>query len=372
MSIKCQVVMEAMDALAPRQLAEEWDNVGLLVGSPCDKLHNIVVALDVTPEVVDFALEREADMIIAHHPLIFKAIRNLRTDLPLGKLLQRLIKADIAVYAAHTNLDIADGGVNDVLAAALGLEHCEVLSVTNSEKLVKLVVFVPESHGEAVRLALTKAGAGHIGNYSHCSFQTTGLGTFLPLQGTAPFIGKAGQLETVAEVRLETIMPEKISRKVIKAMLKAHPYEEPAYDLYSVENTGKSFGLGRIGKLTRAVPLTEFSAKVKEVLKVKALNVVGSPDKLIRKVAVCGGSGASLLSKAVFAGADALVTGDVRYHDGQEALAFQIALIDGGHFATERLVVPCITQYLKKCAQENNWAVEIFEDTGSKNIFNTY
>lgn len=372
MSVKCQVIMDAMDKLAPRQLAEDWDNVGLLVGSPQQEIEKIVVALDVTVEAVELAIRQQANMIVAHHPLIFKAIKQLRTDLPLGNLLARLIKNDIAVYAAHTNLDIAEGGVNDALAAVLGLKDSEVLSTTSSEKLLKLVVYVPQTHTEAVREAITKAGAGHIGSYSHCTFQTSGVGKFLPLEGTQPFLGRIGQLETVDEVRLETIMPEKISCRVIRAMLKAHPYEEAAYDIYPLKNTGKALGLGRIGKLPDSMSLAEFAAKVKAGLQLQTVNVVGRPDKLIKKVAVCGGAGTSLISKAAFAGADVLVTGDVGYHDGQKALAAGLALIDGGHFATERVVMPWVAEYLNKCARENKWALEVIEDDCSINMFTVY
>jgi dinuclear metal center YbgI/SA1388 family protein len=372
MSVKCQVVMEAMDALAPRQLAEDWDNVGLLVGSPAQDIKKIIVTLDVTEETLVLAIEQDADMIVAHHPLIFKAMKHLRTDLPLGNMLARLIKNNIAVYAAHTNLDIAEGGVNDTLAAVLGLKESAVLSTTSTEKLVKLAVYIPETHAEAVREAITNAGAGHIGSYSHCTFQSTGLGKFMPLEGTQPFIGEIGRLETAHEVRLETIMPEKISRRVIRAMLKAHPYEEAAYDIYQLQNTGKTFGLGRIGKLPTAMSLADFALTVKEGLQLKTVNVVGNPDKSIRKVAVCGGAGTSLISKAAFAGADVLVTGDVGYHDGQAALSAGIAVIDGGHFATERVVVPRVAEYLKKYVQENKWDVEVIEDTLSTNVFSTY
>lgn len=372
MSVKCQVVMEAMEALAPRHLAEEWDNVGLLVGSPAKEVHKILVALDVTPEAVELAIKEGADMIVAHHPLIFKAMKHLRTDLPLGSLLAKLLKQDMVVYAAHTNLDIAAGGVNDALAAALGLIDLDILSTTSSEKLVKLVVYVPETHTDAVREAITQAGAGYIGRYSHCTFQSTGLGKFLPLAGTNPYLGTIGKLETVEEVRLETIMPEKISRKVIRAMLKAHPYEEAAYDVYPLFNQGKASGLGRIGKLLSAMSLADFAAKIKTDLRLNAVHVVGSPEKTIRKVAVCGGAGTSLISKAAFAGADVLVTGDIGYHDGQTALATGIALVDGGHFATERVAVPCVAEYLNKCARENKWGLEVIEDTGSTDVFSVY
>lgn len=369
MSVKCQVIMDAMDKLAPRNLAESWDNVGLLVGSPAQNISKILIALDVTQAVADEAAAIGADMIIAHHPLIFKGITNVRTDLPHGKLLSRLLKADIAVYAAHTNLDIAPGGVNDILANKLGLQEITPLAVTASETLLKLVVFVPETHVEQVRSAITAAGAGHVGNYSHCTFQTAGTGTFVPLAGTNPFIGTQGKLEYVAEFRLETILPEKISKRVIKAMLKAHPYEEVAYDLYRLNNEGTVFSLGRIGKLPSPVKLAEFATQVKTALSIKFISVCGPHDKLVNKVAVCGGSGASLINKAAFAGADVLVTGDVKYHEAQDALNAGLAVIDAGHFATEQPVTAYLAEVLRQYAVKDKWQVEVQEDTVSTDTF---
>lgn len=369
MSITCQVVVEAIEQIAPRYLAEGWDNVGLLLGNPAQQVSKVLVALDVTQAVADFAVAEQVDMIIAHHPLIFKGLKNVRTDLPHGRVLTTLIKADIAVYAAHTNLDISSGGINDILANKLSLINTKTLTVSNTEKFIKLVVFVPDNHLEAVRTSITDAGAGHIGNYSHCSFYTDGTGTFLPLAHSKPFIGEQGVLEKTAEMRLETIMPEKISRKVIKAMLKAHPYEEVAFDLYPLLNQGNSLGLGRIGDLSAAQSLDQLTDMVKDVLGVSSVNVVGAGDKVINKVAVCGGSGATLINKAISAGADVLITGDVKYHEAQDAFAAGIAIIDAGHFATEIAVVEYLRQYLTECACEGKWNVEVKIDNISKDVF---
>lgn len=372
MSIKCQLIINELDKLAPRYLAESWDNVGLLVGSPAQNISRILIALDVTDNVVDHALANKADMIVTHHPLIFKGIRNVRTDLPHGQLLAKLIKNDIAVYAAHTNLDIADGGINDILANKLNLTNIESLSSGYADKLIKLAVFVPYTHAEAVRNAICDAGAGHVGNYSHCTFQTDGIGTFMPLEGTNPFLGSQGRIEQVSEVRLETVMPEKICNKVIKALLKAHPYEEVAYDLYQLANSRPQLGLGRIGSLTATKSLKVFADEVKQVLGINLVNVAGAEDQSIRKVAVCGGSGASLIQSAVFAGADVLVTGDVKYHEAQEAVAAGIAIVDAGHFATEVVVVDYLSKYLKAQAHNEKWDIEVFIDNISADVFRRY
>jgi dinuclear metal center YbgI/SA1388 family protein len=372
MSVKCQVIMDAIDKLAPRHLAENWDNVGLLVGNPAQTINKILITLDVTKTVAEQAIEDGIDLIIAHHPLIFKSLTAIRTDLPQGQILSSLLKSNIGVYAAHTNLDIATGGVNDVLAAALDLYDVQPLAISSTEKLCKLVVFIPQTHEEIVEEAIMRAGAGHIGNYSHCSFKTNGIGTFLPLEGSDPFIGNTDKLEHVKESRLETIMPEKITKSVIKAMLKVHPYEEVAYDIYPLANFGDKLGLGRIGKIVTPMLLAEFANRVKAALGIQSVNVVGSCDRLVKKVAVCGGAGASLLHKAAFAGADVLVTGDVKYHEGQEAASIGMAMIDAGHFATEQPILSHVKKYLSTCNTEGKWSVDIKTDAKSKDIFCRY
>lgn len=372
MSVKCQVIMDAMEGLAPRYLAESWDNVGLLLGSPAQKITKVLVTLDVTQVVVDQAVEDGIDLIITHHPVIFKAVKNIRTDLPQGKLLASLLRANIAVYAAHTNLDSGTDGVNDILAAKLQLQDAKPLAVSYTEKLYKLIVFIPETHLEVVRQAMWEAGAGHIGNYSHCAFATTGTGTFMPLDHAKPFVGEWNKLEAVEEIRLETIVTEKNSRRVVKGMMKAHPYEEVAYDLIALENPGNSLGLGRIGKLPTPMLLSQFISRVKNALGIQYVSVAGSQDKMIKKVAVCGGSGASFVHKAAFSGADVLLTGDVKYHEAQDALAAGIAVVDAGHFATEQPVVPYVAEYLVGCSIKDKWNLDIRVDTVNQDVLTIY
>jgi dinuclear metal center YbgI/SA1388 family protein len=372
MSVRCQVIIDAMDKLAPKHLAEDWDNVGLLVGNPAQIINKILIVLDVTKAVVEQAIEDGVDLIIAHHPVIFKSITAIRTDLAQGQILSGLLKSNIGVYVAHTNLDVATGGVNDALAAILDLHDVKNLAIGSTEKLCKLVVFVPQTHEKIVEETIMRAGAGHIGNYSHCSFKTNGIGTFLPLEGSHPFIGNTDKLEHVQESRLETIMPEKISRSVIRAMLKVHPYEEVAYDIYPLMNHGEELGLGRIGKLVTPMLLADFASQVKVALGIQFVNVVGDNDRLVKKVAVCGGAGSSLLYKAAFAGADVLVTGDVKYHEGQEAVSIGMAMIDAGHFATEQPVLSQVEKYLNACATKDKWSVNIKADAKSKDIFCRY
>lgn len=369
MSVKCQVVMNTLDVIAPRYLAESWDNVGLMVGSPAREIEKILVCLDASELVIERAVAEKVDLIVAHHPLIFKPMKNLRTDLPLGRMLAKLIQHDIAVFAAHTNLDIADGGVNDVLTERLSLEDVSPLTITYEPPLVKLAVFVPINHAEEVRLAIGKAGAGSIGGYSHCSFQSRGKGYFLPEAGAQPFIGKVGTLESVDEVRLETILPEKLVGKVIRAMLKAHPYEETAYDLYPLKNTGKVAGLGRIGRLRVPMELDAFAMQVKQALGGNHVRIVKGSGRLIRKAALCSGSGAEFITKAAYAGADVLVTGDVKYHDAQKAVECGIHVIDAGHFGTEMPIAGALAEHLREVNVKEKWNVEIIADEWSKDLF---
>ncbi|GAB4261821.1 Nif3-like dinuclear metal center hexameric protein [Thermincola ferriacetica] len=348
MSVKCQTVINYIEQFAPKHLAEEWDNVGVQVGTTTREVSKVLVTLDVTADVVNEALSMGAEMIVSHHPLIFKPLKNLRFDTSFGALIEKIVLNGLVVYSAHTNLDSAVEGVNAVLAEKLGLQNIEILSPDKEEELVKLVVFIPAGHEDAVREAITKAGAGWIGNYSDCTFQVDGIGTFKPLAGSDPFIGAVGQLEKVEEKRLETILPKQNLNRVLKAMLKAHPYEEVAYDVYPLFNRGKVFGLGRMGVLNEETTLGRFADRVKKTLNVQTVKVVGDLAKTVKKVAVCGGSGASLLHKAFFAGADVLVTGDVKHHEALEAKEMDLHLIDAGHNGTEIVILDQLAAFLKE------------------------
>ncbi|MFL6516522.1 MAG: Nif3-like dinuclear metal center hexameric protein, partial [Bacillus sp. (in: firmicutes)] len=284
--------------------------------------------------------------------------KNLLTDTVQGKMIEKILKHDIAVYAAHTNLDVAKGGVNDLLATALELEDAEVLVPTFDTKLKKLVVFVPVSHAEVIRKVLGNAGAGFIGNFSHCSFSANGTGRFVSGENTNPFVGEAGRLEEVEEVRIETIVPEPLLKKTITAMIKAHPYEEVAYDVYPLENKGEVLGLGRIGKV-REMTLGEFAEKVKLALEVSTVRVVGDLSTKIKKAAVLGGDGNKYFMNAKFQGADVYVTGDIYYHTAHDAAMQGLNMIDPGH-NVEKVMKKGLTATLQKMCQETGYTVEIF------------
>ncbi|MBU2701521.1 dinuclear metal center YbgI/SA1388 family protein [Sporomusaceae bacterium BoRhaA] len=364
MSVTCKHIMQAMECLAPQNLAEEWDSVGLMVGNPDRQVRNVWTTLDVTLELVEAAVEAKVDMIVSHHPLIFKAIKRLDTSTVSGKIMEKLMQGNIAVFSAHTNLDCAVGGVNDILAQMLHLQDIQLLTVNRSEKLVKFVVFVPKDYEQVVFAAITKAGAGHIGRYSHCTFASSGTGTFLPLEDTHPFIGRQGSLARVDEMRMETILPERLIIPVLEAMHAVHPYEEVAYDLYPLYNQLQTTGLGRIGTI-QPVSLRNFSQQVKQLLHTDVVSMVGRSDQMIHTVAVCGGSGADLIKQAKKNGADVFVTGDVKYHDALDAAALDLAIIDAGHYPTEQPVVARLSQYLS----EKFPLLEVKSNISQKNIF---
>jgi len=368
MAVDVRTVVGWMESWAPPALAEPDDKIGLQIGSMKTKVDRVAVALDVTEAVVDEAIARGAGLIVAHHPIIFRPLAAIRTDRADGKLIRKLLTHDIAVYASHTNLDVAVGGVNDLLADALGLTATKPLKKSVVETLYKLVTYVPPSHADAVREAVFAAGAGHIGKYSHCGFTIEGTGTFLPEEGAAPFAGEPGRLESAAELRFETIVPESRKADAVKALLAAHPYEEVAYDVFKLELSGTALGLGRVGTLASPTTLQAFAERAKAAFGVPALRYVGAPEKPVRRVAVLGGSGRSYVKHAVAAGADVFVTGDLDHHTAHDALAAGLALVDPGHHI-EQIMKAAVAARLNAHAAERGWDVEAFASSGSTEPF---
>jgi dinuclear metal center YbgI/SA1388 family protein len=353
------------------ELAEDWDNVGLQVGDPDRPLDRVMVALDPSLEAVEAARDAGAQALVTHHPLLFKPVKRLTPDDAVGKVLWTAVRDDVAIISAHTNLDCAVDGLNSWLAEKMGVKQAIPLQTVAGDYL-KLVVFVPVGYEEAVADALFSAGGGQIGAYDQCSFRSSGEGTFRPGPGTQPYIGTVGQREKTEEVRLETIIPKRKLLRVLEKMQKAHPYEEVAYDLLPLQNQVPGAGLGRIGKLAQKTTLGEFAASVKESLGCDHLRLIGADQMPIRKVALCGGSGAFLLQTAHRQGADVLVTGDVKYHEARQAEELGIALIDAGHFATEQLMIEQVTQSLQAAARQLNWGVAFEAYTGEEDPFRFY
>ncbi|WP_156290712.1 Nif3-like dinuclear metal center hexameric protein [Oceanobacillus salinisoli] len=349
-------VFQLMEKWAPKSLAYDWDNVGLQVGSYNQRAKKIMVTLDVLETVVDEAIEKEVNLIVAHHPLLFKPLKQVNYDTPQGRIVKKLIDHQITVYAAHTNLDAANGGVNDMLSRTLGIEKTDLLLESTVQTLFKIAVYVPLSHADEVRDALSASGAGHIGNYSHCTFQTEGKGTFKPLEGTNPYIGTTNKLQFVEEVRMETIVQEDKLNAVITSMVKAHPYEEPAYDIYPLKNPGQRYGVGRIGKLPYKMTLHDLCEQVKESLKMPRLRVTGDLNKTVTNVAVLGGSGEKYIHAARQKGAEVYITGDMSFHMAQDAWQMGLSVIDAGHYI-EKVMKQETVMYLRR--ELNDRSIEI-------------
>ncbi|MEW4370619.1 Nif3-like dinuclear metal center hexameric protein [Paenibacillus kandeliae] len=368
MLAKGQTVIQYMEQFAPKSIAVPDDRIGLQLGTLQKDITGVLVALDVTEDVIDEAIALNANLIVAHHAIIFRPLKSLQTSTPMGRLYEKLIKHDIAVYISHTNLDIAEGGVNDWMADALGLRNTVPIEQTSSDDYLKLVSFVPSSHLDSVRNAVWAAGAGHIGNYSHCSFQTEGTGTFQPEEGTNPYVGQQGSIEHAAEVRFETIIPSSLRNKAVQALIKSHPYEEVAYDLYPLALPGKAFGLGRVGKLDEPVSLAQFVDTVKAGLDVQTVRVVGDLQRSVKKAAVLGGSGSRYVNAALFKGADVIVTGDIDYHTAHDALLAGIAIIDPGH-NTEKIMKPGVAKVLTEKLQADKYTTPVYASTIDTEVF---
>ncbi|WP_347862738.1 Nif3-like dinuclear metal center hexameric protein [Salimicrobium sp. PL1-032A] len=352
-AVKANEVINVMEEWAPEAWAFDWDNVGLQVGSKNKQVSRVMITLDVLENVVDEAIQKDVDLIIAHHPLLFVKPSSINTDEAKGRVLQKLLTHDITVYASHTNLDIAVGGVNDVLAEAIGLDYTKPFVANFQENVYKVAVHVPVDYAERLRSAISEAGAGHLGDYSHCTFQIAGEGTFKPLDGASPFLGKEGELEKVKELKVETIVKEKELNAVIDAIHASHPYEEPAYDIYQIEIDGENRGLGRIGQLEKKSSLQALVEKVKTAYQVPVVRVTGEADKKVKTVAVVGGSGEDFFKAAKAKGADVLITGDVTFHKAQEALEMGLSIIDPGHHV-EKLICSTIKEKI-----ENELKVEV-------------
>lgn len=357
-----QFVISLLESFAPKKMAVEGDPIGLQVGSLNRPVKKVMIALDVLEPVVDEAIEKEVDLIIAHHPLLYRPLKKIDTNTSKGRVIEKLIKNEITVYAAHTNLDVTARGVNEWLSKGLELQQTEVLAPTYEEQLIKLSVFVPVSHEEAVRQALGDAGAGHIGNYSHCSFSTNGWGSFKPLEGTNPYIGEQGKIERTEEVRLESIFPATIQNSVLSAMKKAHPYEEVAFDLYPLLNKGTELGIGKIGKLDKEMTIDEFVQHVKDAFGISGVRVIKGHDHLIKKVAVVGGDGNKYIYPAVRKGADVLVTGDIYYHNAHDAQEEGLTIIDAGHHI-EEIMKTELKDVLEKELSERKYDTTVIEST---------
>ena len=370
-SQRIQDLIGLVHKLYSPELAADWDNVGLQVGDPGATLERVMVALDPSLSAIQAARDAGAQALVTHHPLLFRPVKRLTPEDAVGQALWTAVRDGVAIISAHTNLDCAAEGLNSWLATRLGVHQSLPLQSVAGDYL-KLAVFVPLEHEENVSEALFAAGAGQIGNYGEVSFRIRGEGTFRPGPGATPFIGEVGQRKQLEEIRLETIVPKRKLTRVLEKMQKAHPYEEIAYDLVPLQNQVPGAGLGRIGRLQQKVTLDEFAATVKDSLGCDHLRLIGSASRTIHKVALCGGSGAGLLQTAHRQGADVLVTGDVKYHDARHAEELGIALIDAGHFATEKLMIDQVADALREAAKQHRWEIFFEAYAGEEDPFRLY
>ena len=339
-------IVSAIEFLAPQGLQETWDNSGLLTGKPDQTVSGVLVCLDVTPEVLDEAVSKGCNMVVSHHPAVFGAMKRFGGDSLQERVLTKAIRNDIVLYSCHTNLDSVRGGVSGKMAEILGLTGGRIL-VPRESDLIKLVCFIPASHAGAVGQAIFEAGAGTIGNYDSCSFQTDGFGTFRALEGSNPFSGQVGSMHQEPEVRFETIFPRHLQKRVVAAMLAVHPYDEVAYDLYPLLNKNPSQGLGVVADLSQPVQDEVFLRQVMHAFNLPVVRHTRLPGILISKVALCGGSGAEFLRDAIGSGADIYLTADIKYHSWFDIPA-NFILADIGHFESEQFAINVLAESIKE------------------------
>ncbi|MCX6220199.1 MAG: Nif3-like dinuclear metal center hexameric protein [Bacteroidia bacterium] len=341
-----QNIVQHLETIAPISYQESYDNAGLIMGDKNREISSALITLDVTEEVVDEAISLGCELIISHHPLIFKGIKRITGSNEVERCLIKAIKNDLAIYAAHTNLDSITGGVNSKICDKIGLVKCRILSPAKNQ-LVKLITYIPEDHLETVRSAIFSTGAGVIGNYDQCSYSASGSGTFRGNEGSNPFAGIAGTLHTEPEIRFETILPRHLVSKAVVALKASHPYEEVAYDLIPLENDFPGVGTGMIGELEIPSDEIGFLQRIKEVFSSQMIKHTALSGRKISKIAVCGGSGSFLVSKAIAEGADLFISADFKYHDFFEADK-KIVLADIGHYESEQFTKEVLKEIVLK------------------------
>lgn len=352
-------IVSVLEKIAPLEYSLDWDNCGLQVGNLDKKIEKVAIALTPTTKIIEEAVEKGCNFLITHHPLLFKSIKSINTKTPLGKCLELALKNDLTIYTLHTNFDSASSGLNYTIAKDLGLDNIEILSVSGQNESFKLVTFVPEEYTLKVVNAISDAGAGNIGKFSHRSYIAAGIATFSNDESSIE------ELETPnkeSEDRLEIIVPKHALNNVISALKEYHPYDDVIYDIYKLENKGESIGIGTIGEFYTPFRLSEVINQVKNNLNIKKLCYVGEPSKSIAKVAICTGSGSSFMELAKKKGADLYITGDIKYHTAIDAKELDLALIDAGHYSTEIIAVPFLAKYLKRNLSQSLDIVELIED----------
>jgi dinuclear metal center YbgI/SA1388 family protein len=335
-----------LETVADPALQESYDNAGLITGDPSWPCSGVICSLDATEEVILEAVSKNCNMVVAHHPIVFSGLKRINGKNYVEKAIITAIKNDVAIYAIHTNLDNVKDGVNGKIAAALNLRHISILKPRPSS-LRKLFTFVPSDKAEQVRTAIFQSGGGHIGNYSECSFNVEGTGTFKAEAGSNPYVGQVGQRHEENELKVEVVFPSHLESSVVQALRAAHPYEEVAFDIVSLANAHPGIGSGMVGELEKTMEEAEFLKLIGSVFKTKLIRHSPLLGKPIRRVALCGGAGSFLISSAISAGADIYITADIKYHEFFDANA-RIVVADIGHFESEQFTIDLLAEHLEK------------------------
>jgi dinuclear metal center YbgI/SA1388 family protein len=348
--MKVKNIAEQIDKIVPLNLAQDWDNVGLLIGNPQKNVKNILLTIDITGDVVAEARKLKTDLIVSYHPVIWDGLKKITSE-PPSSTVHELIRRGIAVFSIHTALDAATGGVNDGLAEIIGISDGKPIGdyvVNPAGDNYKLVVFVPVESLANVSNAVFAAGAGAVGNYSNCGFGAEGTGTFLPLENAKPAIGKKGKMEKVPEIRFETIVPAEKLDKAVEAMKKAHPYETPAFDIIKLYNSQNEFGLGRIGKLVKPLRMKQIINRIKKHTGAKAFGLIGNEKRLVKTAAVCAGSCGKIINLVIAAKADLYLTGELKHHQALAAQEADLTCICLSHTVSERFILKKFAKQLQK------------------------
>jgi dinuclear metal center YbgI/SA1388 family protein len=342
--MKISEVISFLENLAHPSLQENYDNAGLVIGQPNWECNGIICSLDATEEVIHEAIEKKVNLVVAHHPIIFGGLKKINAKNYVEKTVITAIKNDIAVYAIHTNLDNVIEGVNGKIASLLNLQNVSILS-SKPNSLKKLFTFVPIDKAEQVRTAIFKAGGGQIGNYSECSFNMEGEGTFKPMEGTDPYVGEIGTQHHEKEIKIEVIFPSWLEKKIVTAMIQAHPYEEVAYDVVNLTNNYDRIGSGIIGQLETPMDEISFLTHVKEIFGTPVIRHTELTGRSVKKVAACGGAGSFLIQSAIAAAADVYITADLKYHEFFDANG-RIVIADIGHYESEQFTTDLLAEIL--------------------------
>jgi dinuclear metal center YbgI/SA1388 family protein len=344
--MKIADIIAHLESIAHPSLQEDYDNAGLITGSADWECSGAIISLDATAGVVQEAIDKKFNLVIAHHPIVFKGLKKINGKNYVEQTIIKAIKNDIAIYAIHTNLDNAGQGVNGMIARQLGLVNTKILSPSQGI-IKKLQVFVPLQQAAQVRQAIFSAGAGHIGNYSECSFNTSGTGTFKAGEGSNPFMGEPGKQEAAGEIKIETIFPAWLEQGILTAMKAAHPYEEVAYDILPLVNLHSGIGAGIAGELPAAMDETDFLRQIQKTFGVPLVKHTALTGRKVNKVAVCGGAGSFLISRAIADGADFYITADVKYHEFFDANG-RLVIADVGHYESEQFTIDLLAGFLRE------------------------